>query len=75
MALLGLTEIMEDQGDLLGRECLGVRRHATCLQGIAELTVTTDPKVEVVQGSAFGLRVGEVEHGKLGFAVRAFVHC
>ena len=66
---LGLAEVFHDEGNLTGRERLGLRWHATVLQGLNELLVTAYPVVEIAQGTRGGLCVGKIKQGKFALAV------
>ena len=65
---------MEDEGDFAGCEELGLGWHAASEQGLAEVAVATDPTVEVAEGAGRGGGIGEVDKGKLGFAVGFYFH-
>ena len=65
----GFTEVVDDQGDLLGCVQLGSGRHAAGLEGGAEVGTATDPEAQVAQCAAGGLRFREVEHGQLRLPV------
>ena len=65
----GLTEVVDDQGDLLGCVQLGPARHAAGLEGGTEVGTAADPEVQVAQCTAGGLRFREVEHGQLRLPV------
>ena len=75
---LRLTEVVDDEGYLLGGVRLGIAGHAAGPEGGTEVGTAADPEVQVAQRPADGLRFGEVEHGQLGLPVgsdfKFFIH-
>ena len=66
---LGFSEVVDDQGHLLGCVRLSVSCHAAGPEGNSQIRTSTDPEVQVTQRTAGCLRFGEVEHRQLGLPI------
>ena len=73
--ILRLTEVVDDEGDLLGCVRLGLAGHTAGLEGGAEVRTAADPEVQVAQCAAGCLGIWEVEHGQLRLPVRTDFEC
>ena len=71
---LGLAQEIEDGAYLSRGEKLAVRIVSCSLQLLLQRGIAVYPSHEVAGGGA-RVAVGEVEHGKLLFAVTVYFHC
>lgn len=66
---LGFSEVVNDQGYLLGCVRLSVSCHAAGPEGGGEIGTAADPEFQVAQRPADGLRFREVEHRQFGLPI------
>ena len=70
---LGFSKVIHYQSDLGRCEILGTSAVMNLCQGFLQRVAAVNPAHQVVVGRA-GVAVGEIEHGKLLFAVAADFH-